>query len=668
MANLGTLTLDLVAKIGGFVGPLDKAGRQSKKTSDEVSKSFNDSIKSITKWGAAIGAGAAAAAIAFTKSSLKAADAIGKVAKTAGVSTDTIQEMRHAASLSGIAFGDLDQGMQQFNKRVGELRAGTGSLYTYLNKVNKELVNQIKTAGSTDAALNLIFKSMKNVTNESDRAALAAAAFGRSGQRIAIMADDYEKLRQEARDLGLVIDSELIKNAEIANDKMDTMSRIIKTQLTSALLNLAPAIQTVAQGLIDLSPGFSWLLGGEKRVNERQQELNAITIEMQDLNKLLNEQRDIQARLLMLKAQGSWYDPNELEQVNNNIESIVESVKDLNSQSQNILNPVNNKPSTSDGFTTEIKDTSWGDFGKVIEQTSKVNKQRLELIKSSNAAISAENNRMLQDNIARDAALRQLVEEADVAELNNKYTGVELELKLHEHKFEKLKELYTEGSKELSEIERLETAERIKIEKDAQATREGIYSSNLQNVSSMFDTMAGLAGQFAGKQKGIYKTLFLASKAAALADAIVNLHSVISKATASAPPPWNIPAIATATIQGGVPIAGILATTISGLAHEGINEIPKSGTWLLEKGERVTTGQTSKKLDDTLNRIQADIGIASSGNYSYDKKLGGRQEVHYHHHFDGPVFLNRAQIKDSARMFIDEFNNEMTRKGKVPVF
>jgi len=30
MANLGQLTLDLVAKIGGFTGPSDKASRHSK--------------------------------------------------------------------------------------------------------------------------------------------------------------------------------------------------------------------------------------------------------------------------------------------------------------------------------------------------------------------------------------------------------------------------------------------------------------------------------------------------------------------------------------------------------------------------------------------------------------------------------------------------------------
>jgi len=61
--------------------------------------------------------------------------------------------------------------------------------------------------------------------------------------------------------------------------------------------------------------------------------------------------------------------------------------------------------------------------------------------------------------------------------------------------------------------------------------------------------------------------------------------------------------------------AGIIATTavaegiaLSGMAHDGIDSVPQDGTWLLQKGERVTTAQTSAKLDKTL----ADLGTDSS--------------------------------------------------------
>ena len=258
MPNLGTLTLDLIAKVGGFTRPLDKAGRHHKKTARQIAREqkkmredFKKTMASMGKWGAAMAAAAAAGAVAMTRASLKTADEIGKVAATAAISTDTLQEMRHAAVLSGISFNDLDKGMQAFNKRIGELRAGTGALYTYLVKTDKGLLSQLKTLESTDDALDLMFDSMQRLTNASDRAALSSAGFGRSGQRLVILADQYKELRKEARDLGLVIDESLIKNAEKTNDQIATLSAMIKTQLMSGLLELAPYIQEIVTDMTE---------------------------------------------------------------------------------------------------------------------------------------------------------------------------------------------------------------------------------------------------------------------------------------------------------------------------------------------------------------------------------------------------------------------------------
>ncbi|WP_081311639.1 phage tail tape measure protein [Pseudomonas putida] len=58
-----------------------------------------------------------------------------------------------------------------------------------------------------------------------------------------------------------------------------------------------------------------------------------------------------------------------------------------------------------------------------------------------------------------------------------------------------------------------------------------------------------------------------------------------------------------------------LASSLSlvGMAHDGIDSVPREGTWLLQKGERVTTANTSAKLDRTLNDIQQNNG---SGGWS----------------------------------------------------
>lgn len=62
------------------------------------------------------------------------------------------------------------------------------------------------------------------------------------------------------------------------------------------------------------------------------------------------------------------------------------------------------------------------------------------------------------------------------------------------------------------------------------------------------------------------------------------------------------PAAIAATSAAGVLAIGV-GTALQGQAHDGIDSVPETGTWLLQKGERVTTAKTSAKLDATLDRV-----------------------------------------------------------------
>lgn len=53
-----------------------------------------------------------------------------------------------------------------------------------------------------------------------------------------------------------------------------------------------------------------------------------------------------------------------------------------------------------------------------------------------------------------------------------------------------------------------------------------------------------------------------------------------------------------------------------GIAHSGIDRVPETGTWLLKRGERVTTEQTSSKLDRTLERVNSSMRPANDGAFA----------------------------------------------------
>ncbi len=72
-------------------------------------------------------------------------------------------------------------------------------------------------------------------------------------------------------------------------------------------------------------------------------------------------------------------------------------------------------------------------------------------------------------------------------------------------------------------------------------------------------------------------------------------------------------------------VAAVAGASLAGMAHDGIDSIPATGSWYLEKGERVTTAETSAKLDATLDMISRDMRGSRAGAGGID--AGGRGSV-----------------------------------------
>jgi lambda family phage tail tape measure protein len=71
--------------------------------------------------------------------------------------------------------------------------------------------------------------------------------------------------------------------------------------------------------------------------------------------------------------------------------------------------------------------------------------------------------------------------------------------------------------------------------------------------------------------------------------------------------PFVGPVVAPGAAIAATAAAGVMMTAVGsaldGQAHDGIDYVPADGTWNLKKGERVTTSQTSAKLDRTLDQV-----------------------------------------------------------------
>lgn len=150
-------------------------------------------------------------------------------------------------------------------------------------------------------------------------------------------------------------------------------------------------------------------------------------------------------------------------------------------------------------------------------------------------------------------------------------------------------------------------AEELALKQEHEAQMSGLeqarHAASLVAAEAAFGHITDATKTFAGEQSAIYKAMFIVQKAFAIAESIVAIQQGIAKA-ASLQWPLNLAAMASVAAATASIVGNIQAVSVSGMAHDGIDAVPKTGTWLLEKGERVLTANTSAKLDKQLEQTQ----------------------------------------------------------------
>lgn len=195
------------------------------------------------------------------------------------------------------------------------------------------------------------------------------------------------------------------------------------------------------------------------------------------------------------------------------------------------------------------------------------------------------------------------------------------------------------GNFELPELERFELLEAAKqehldnmwaMEQDhalkEQALSEQLQNAKLQNYGNTMGAMASLLGAFAGENNRISQLMFSAQKGYALAQIFMNNKVALSEAWASAPFPYNVPAVTMAALETGALAAAAQAITpmFSGIAHGGLDYVPKESTYLLDKGERVLSPRQNKDLANFMSKgntggigeVNLTLNIDAKGNSS----------------------------------------------------
>lgn len=117
------------------------------------------------------------------------------------------------------------------------------------------------------------------------------------------------------------------------------------------------------------------------------------------------------------------------------------------------------------------------------------------------------------------------------------------------------------------------------------------------------------------------RKLAMINQGLAIKDVIISTQQAVMKAYASAPFPGNVVPVAKAVAAGGIAL-----NNIKGQFHDGIDNVPDTGTYLLEKGERVVDNRLNKDLSQFLN-TQQPANVTNNPTLNFNVSGGNADEV-----------------------------------------
>lgn len=650
--SLGTLTIDLVAKTGSFIQGMDKAEARGKKWRRQVEQDMKKIGNAVKIASAAAVAGLGAMVVQTVNSARE----IQNLSRIANATPQDFQRMTYAASRFGIEQGKVSDVLKDVNDRIGDfVQTGGGPMLDFFENI-APLVGV--TADdfarlSGPEALQLYVSSLEKANvSQADFTFYMETIASDATALLPLLRDngrEMERLGDEAERTGNVfsdLEFDQLEDVRRSFDELTGAATGIKNEI---VLGALPAVQDLIEFLSRESTLESAQALGGAVVTAMNKAVQAIdgTIQItqflaeelaamtagaaaDDIVRLEDELETLQGmlenpttRLRFFGKDGvvAFYDEQEIQQM------IAETRAKIASAQEQLQNEARNRPSVDLVSDPEAPDVSG--VGGGITRTGQAARDAAEGVKELEEAL-AEMRAELDPTMAefdRYADQVELIEEFNISAAEKE--------KLREEAFaahqENMAELARGGREEIAEVDQGYWDRWLESAEENLMNFGDLSRSVIENFSTGFgnaiESLVFDAEDLDDALKGVAETILrgvvnsLAQMAAqwlALQAVQAALGTAATAATvgqaATASAAWA-PAAAMASLatSGGnaIPAATALTTTtalaqglaLTGMAHDGIDSVPEEGTWLLNKGERVTTSGTSAKLDATLDRV-----------------------------------------------------------------
>jgi len=247
-----TTVFDLVGKIG--LDGIDGVNKDIDGLKGKLATGLGTAAKTVGVGLLAAGTAAIGMGVASVKSFAETGDQLQKLAIKTGFSTEALSELKYAADLSGSSIEGIQTSVRKMQMTIVDAGDGMSTATDAFDKLGLSIEDISKM--TPEEQFSAITSALADITDPTQKAALSMDIFGKSGTDLLPMleggAEGLNAMRQEAKDLGLVMSQEDADAAAEFNDSLTKIQGAFSGLMNQIARGVLPALKPLITAFQDL--------------------------------------------------------------------------------------------------------------------------------------------------------------------------------------------------------------------------------------------------------------------------------------------------------------------------------------------------------------------------------------------------------------------------------
>ena len=230
----------------------DESLSKTDQKAEGLGNKFLNGIGTVGKWGAAVvaaGATAAAALYGVAQSSAETLDNIDKSSQKMGISATAYQEWDQVLQHSGASISTLQTSIKKLTNNMDDANQGSETAAEKFARIGVSITDANGNLRDSESVFSDTITALQGMTNQSERNAIANDLLGGSYTELIPLlntsADETQKMKDRAHELGIIMDDETVKAGAGFQDMMQDIKESLKaigTKLGAELFPIAKEI------------------------------------------------------------------------------------------------------------------------------------------------------------------------------------------------------------------------------------------------------------------------------------------------------------------------------------------------------------------------------------------------------------------------------------------